>query len=93
MICNLKYSDQGWMSWKKRGDKPVKLIFRFDAPRVFNKVTLFTSNLFHLGAQVSLSISFYIIIKIKTKMKILLQNSFVNVHTLNLGLSEGDRSL
>ena len=64
MICNLTYLDQGWMSWKKRGDKPVKLMFRFDAPRVFNKVTLFTSNLVHLGAQVSLSIAFGIAIKI-----------------------------
>ena len=48
--------DQGWMSWKRKRDMPVKLIFGFDAPRRFSKATLFTSNLFHLGAQVSLQL-------------------------------------
>ena len=48
----LYFIDQGWMSWKRKGEIPVKLIFGFDAPRTFSKVTLFTSNLFHVGAQV-----------------------------------------
>lgn len=42
------------MSWKKKGPRPIELIFQFDAPRNFTKITIFTSNLFHLGVQVKL---------------------------------------
>ena len=41
------------MSWKRKGlEKPIELIFKFDTPRKFNKVNIFTANLLHLGIQV-----------------------------------------
>ena len=41
------------MSWKRKGeDKPVELIFKFEQPRQFKKVHLFTANLLHLNTQV-----------------------------------------
>ena len=41
------------MSWKRKGEeKPVELIFKFESPRRFKKVHLFTANLLHLNTQV-----------------------------------------
>lgn len=41
------------MSWKRKGHKkPVELIFKFDSPRKFSKVNIFTANLLHLDIQV-----------------------------------------
>ena len=41
------------MSWKRKGhSKPVELIFKFDIPRKFTKVNIFTANLLHLNIQV-----------------------------------------
>ena len=41
------------MSWKRKGqNKPVELLFKFDSPRKFHKVNIFTSNLLHLDIQV-----------------------------------------
>ena len=48
----LKTAD-GWMSWKRKGSKPLEVVFKFEAPRNFSKVNIFTSNLFHLNVQVS----------------------------------------
>ena len=41
------------MSWKRKGEeKPVELVFKFESPRQFKKVHLFTANLLHLDTQV-----------------------------------------
>lgn len=41
------------MSWKRKGpSKPIELIFKFDKPRKFNKVNIYTANLLHLEIQV-----------------------------------------
>jgi hypothetical protein len=52
-IVFLAAVEDGWMSWKRKGlDKPVELIFKFDSPRRFSKVNIFTANLIHLNIQV-----------------------------------------
>ena len=43
------------MSWKRKGSKPLEVVFKFEAPRNFSKVNIFTSNLFHLNVQVSVT--------------------------------------
>ena len=49
-----RYSDQGWMGWKRRGsNQPVELIFRFDSPRNFTRVDFFVSNRYDLGIKVT----------------------------------------
>lgn len=46
-------AEEGWMSWKRKGEeKPVELIFKFESPRQFKKVHIFTANLLHLNTQV-----------------------------------------
>lgn len=41
------------MSWKRKGQgKPVELIFKFDSPRKFHKVNIYTANLLHMNIQV-----------------------------------------
>ena len=45
-------SDKGWMGWKRRGSKPIELVFHFDSRRIFTNVVVFSSNRLDLGIQV-----------------------------------------
>ena len=44
--------DNGWMGWKRRGSKPIEIVFRFDSRRIFTHVVVFASNRLDLGVQV-----------------------------------------
>ena len=47
------FLEDGWMSWKRKGqNQPIEIVFKFDSPRTFRKVNIFTANLIHLGIQV-----------------------------------------
>lgn len=46
------FSDKGWLGWKRKGSKPIELIFEFANLRSFSKVSIFTSNRFDLNIQV-----------------------------------------
>ena len=49
----LYFLEDGWMSWKRKGqNQPIEIVFKFDSPRTFRKVNIFTANLIHLGIQV-----------------------------------------
>lgn len=45
-------ADQGWFGWKRRGSKPIQLMFEFNSQRNFSKIDIYASNRFDLNIMV-----------------------------------------
>lgn len=48
----LPSSDDGWVGWKRKGDKPIELKYQFKSLRNFSEINIFSSNRYDLDIKV-----------------------------------------